>query len=77
MVSLNRNRFVLLLSCFFISIYCSDDMDNSGYLIENFNHKEDEFPTSYFAENELATFSQNTISEQVGKVTEEIMLLLS
>ena len=48
-------------------------MDNSGYLIENFNHKEDEFPTSYFAENELATFSQNTISEQVGKVTEEIM----
>ena len=52
-------------------------MENSVYLSENFNYKENEFPTSYFAENELATFSQNTISEQVGKVTEGIMLLLS
>ena len=77
MVYFNRNRFVLLPSFFFLTIYCLENMENSVYLSENSNYKENEISTNHFVENELAPFSQNTISEQIGKVTKETMLLMS
>lgn len=77
MVCFYRNRFVLLSSFFFLSIYCLENMENSIYLSENSNHEENVFSTGYFAENELAPFSKNTISEQIGKVTNGTMILMS
>ena len=39
------------------------------YFRENFNYKDSDYQVGFSTDNDFDTISQNTISQQIGKVT--------
>ena len=75
MLCFTRNRFFLLPSIFFLSIYYWANFGNSQYYSKNLELEQNEYQDNYHVLNDVKPISPSSMSKQVAKVRIQIKLV--